>query len=83
MPAQALTSLIYRQEVEDEKETEEKFEKEEEKYSKENVRGSVMNATETNSEWGACRSEAWHCFSSNMEVSQHFSIGNKLSFVLT
>merc|ERR1719278_657389 len=58
---------LYRQEVEDEKETEEKFEKEEEKYSKENVRGSVTNATETNSEWGACRSEAWHCFSSNME----------------
>ena len=82
MPAQTLTSLIYRQEVEDEKDTEE-FEKEEEKYSKENVRGSVMNATETNSEWGACRSEAWHCFSSNMEVSLHFSIDNKLSFVMT
>ena len=42
MPAQTLTSLIYRQEVEDEKETEEKLEKEEEKYSKENVRGSVI-----------------------------------------
>ena len=30
---------------------------------------SKKNITSTNeSEWGSCRSEAWHCFSSNMEV---------------
>ena len=30
---------------------------------------SGKNTTSTtDSEWGSCRSEAWHCFSSNMEV---------------
>ena len=30
---------------------------------------SEKNITSTiESEWGSCRSEAWHCFSSNMEV---------------
>ena len=29
---------------------------------------SSLSGNMTKSEWGACRTEAWQCFSSNMEV---------------
>ena len=29
---------------------------------------SPLSGNKTKSEWGACRTEAWQCFSSNMEV---------------
>ena len=29
---------------------------------------SSLSGNKTKSEWGACRTEAWQCFSSNMEV---------------
>ena len=56
-----------------------KVNKEENKEKKEIV-GSEKRVLTTNmtntteSEWGSCRSEAWQCFSSNMEVcSPNFS----------
>ena len=70
-----------RQETEGEEEIEKKVEedkvnkeekKEVNKEEKEMVRSEKVlatNMTNTNeSEWGSCRSEAWQCFSSNMEV---------------
>ena len=38
---------------------------------------SSLAGNKTKSEWGACRTEAWQCFSSNMEVrflSTSFSV---------
>ena len=76
---------ISRQETE---ESEELVEKKEEEEEEEMLRSeSIETNTTTNttntantttntaeSEWGSCRSEAWHCFSSNMEVCSQFSV---------
>ena len=67
-----------RQETEGEEEIEKKVEKDEvnkevnkegEKMLRSEKRVLATNLTDTTeSEWGSCRSEAWQCFSSNMEV---------------
>ena len=75
---------FFRQETEGEEEIETKLEevtvnkveenkKENREVNKEKEKKMVRSANKTNtteseSEWGSCRSEAWHCFSSNMEV---------------
>jgi len=70
---------LYRQETEEAAEEIEKTVEEEEKPSEivssllstNNIASTTesgKNTTSTtDSEWGSCRSEAWHCFSSNME----------------
>merc|ERR1712192_254436 len=48
------------------KEVNKKTENKEMVRSEKRVLATNMTNT-TESEWGSCRSEAWHCFSSNME----------------
>merc|ERR1719391_451793 len=75
-----ITELVdlYRQETEESEELVEKKEEEEEEEIlrsesiEKNTTTNTTNAANTTtntveSEWGSCRSEAWHCFSSNME----------------